>query len=190
MRQNRTISGADFEMELCEKYGYIYDAKKPKIKWPGSGSNIIKIKRSNFDASKFRPLQESTFEKWDILTPDGEKREVKKYFISEVSNWTLYSEPIIKVCTRGDLETIKREYGNGDLDLAKNIYNKFINELFLSLESDNTLNLLLSKLTSHSEGIEFKDGFVAKSNIQFRWDIKKSYWQGFDRIMLEFKVNQ
>lgn len=188
MRQTRSLSGSEFEKELCEKFGYISQAKKPKIIWSGHGSNLMKIKSLNFDATKFKPLESSTFEKWDILTQDGGKREVKKYFISEVSNWTLYSEPIVKVCTRGNLEFIRKHYGKGDLKSAIDIYNKFINEVFTIFESDGTFDKLLSNLTSTSEGIEFKDGFVPKSNIEFRWKMRKSYWQGFDRIMLEFRV--
>jgi hypothetical protein len=188
MRQTRSLSGSEFEKELCEKFGYVSDTKKPRINWPGIGSNILKIKSLNYDASKFRPLETSTFEKWDILTPDGRKREVKKYFTNEVSDWTLYSEPIVKVCTRRDLEVIKREYGNGDLELGRNTYNKFINELFVSLSQDGTFDRLLSKLTSNSEGIEFKDGFIERSQIEFRWNIRSSFWQGFDRIMLEFRI--
>jgi len=186
--QVRSLTGALFEKELCEKMGYTSDAKKPKINWVGKGSNLRKIKSLGFDASLFRPLPTSTFQKWDIVTGDGRKREVKKYRISEVSNWTLYSEPIVKVCTRSDLELIRREYGNGDIELGKQVYNKFINDLFESLKSDGTLDYLIEQLTSTSEGIEFIDGFVDKSKIQFKWDVKKSFWQGFDRIMLEFKV--
>jgi hypothetical protein len=186
--QIRSLSGALFEKELCEKLGYTSDAKKPKITWTGRGSNLRKIKSLGFDASLFRPLPTSTFRKWDVITQDGKKREVKKYKVGEVSKWTLYSEPIVKICTRSDMELIRREYGNGDLELGKQIYNKFINELFESLKSDGTLDYFVSQLSSTSEGIEFIDGFVDKSRVEFRWDIKKSFWQGFDRIMLEFKV--
>lgn len=188
MMQTRSLSGSKFEKELCEKFGYISDAKKPKIIWTGQGSNLLKIKSLGFDSSKFRPLSNSTFDKWDILTPDGRKREVKKYKISQVNDWTLYSEPIVKVCKKSDLELIRKEYGSGDLELGRQIYNKFINELFDSLINDNTFNQLKSSLTSMSEGIEFKDGFVQKSNIEFRWIMKKSFWRGFDRIMLQFRV--
>ena len=51
MRQTRSLSGSEFEKELCEKFGYVSDAKKPRINWPGIGSNIFKIKSLNLEAS-------------------------------------------------------------------------------------------------------------------------------------------
>ena len=186
--QTRSLSGTQFEKELCEKMGYKSNAKKPKINWTGIGNNLLKIRNTNFDASLFRPTDLSTYDKWDVLTQSGSKREVKKYNILDVSDWHLYSEPIVKVCTRKDLNIIERYYGEGDLELGRQKYNSFINELFTQLEKEGVLTDILTNITSKSEGIEFKDGFIEKSKIEFRWSVKKSFWQGFDRIMLEFKI--
>lgn len=186
--QSRSNSGTEFEKKLCESLGYRRDSKSPKIKWPGTGSNLYKIKNSNYDFTKFEPISGSTYNKWDAIAPDGSKREIKKYTQDQCKEWKLYSEPILKICTNDNLRTITQIYGDGDINVARKKYNIFIVGLFNHLQSNGHLDRIVEKLSNTNIGIEFEDGFVPKSELEFRWIICYDCWQGFHRIMLEFKI--
>jgi hypothetical protein len=189
-RQSRSITGTLFEKELCQKLGYKSDPKKPKIKWNGKGrTNFDKVFSIGFDPTQFYPVSDSVYTKWDIITPSGSKREVKKYLKEDVTNWTLYSEPIIKVADKKTRSKVISLYGNGNEQKAKDVYNLFINKLFIHLEQSGKFQEIQNKLTSNSDGIEFINGFVPKKNILWKWIISKNDWDGFDRIKLVFKIN-
>jgi len=185
--QSRAKSGTDFEKSLCESRGYRRESRSPKINWPGIGSNLYKIKSKDFDFTQFEPTSGSTYDKWDAVTPEGSKREIKKYKIEQIQDWRLYSEPIFKICTNASVETITRIYGDGNLDVGRYKYNTFIENLFSYLGDTGVLEEIVVKLTAQSDGIEFEDGFIPKKRLEYRWAMKREYWQGFHRIMIEFK---
>ena len=150
----------------------------------------MKIKSQNFNPTNFRPLPDSNFNKWDAVTPEGKRIELKKYSIKEARDWQLYCEPIIKVSKHSETELIAKEYGDGDHHKGRDRYNDFLNKLFESMSKDQSLENVQFEIVSKSEGIEFKDGFVDKSNLEFRWTLKANFWRGYDRVMLEFRVKE
>ena len=96
--QLRALSGSLFEKEICEKLGYQSKPTSPQIKWSGRGRcNFDKVKSIDFNPTLFRPLSNSSYKKWDVITDTGKKIEVKKYRIEQLDNWVLYSEPIVIV---------------------------------------------------------------------------------------------
>lgn len=188
--QLRALSGSLFEKEICEKLGYQSKPTSPQIKWSGRGRcNFDKVKSIDFNPTLFRPLSNSSYKKWDVITDTGKKIEVKKYRIDQLDNWVLYSEPIIKVASRGVAEKLTRIYGEGDLELARQKYNTFLKELFSQLQSEGILEQIQSNMTSTNEGIQFIDGFLTHDKLEFRWDLREG-WNGFDRIYLEFKFRE
>jgi len=186
-RQIRSLSGSIFEKEICKTMGFTSKPTSPQIKWSGQGRcNFSKIKNCGFNPSLFRPLQSSSYNKWDVITKEGQKIEVKKYHVYQLTNWTLYSEPIIKVAARDVERKLTRIFGDGDLQLAKEKYNSFLKELFEQLQSEGILEQIKNNITSTNGGIQFIDGFLTHSQLEFRWDLRQG-WNGFDRVYLEFR---
>ena len=183
MGQTRNKTGVDFEKMICETNGWTHSPASPRLIWTGVGrTNFDKIASIGFDASKFKVTPESNFEKYDAITSDGEKVELKKYKISKARDWTAYSEPIFKIASKGIVELVTNIFGGGDLNLARTNYNKFVSDMSNHIGQD-----VLDNITRSNIGIQLEDGFIPQSNLEYRWRIKKS-WKGFNRLSIEFRI--
>jgi hypothetical protein len=179
MVQSRVKVGKNMETSLL-KDGWIKKSTKPKLKWRIEGkNNIEKIINSNYDPIKFAILENVTLNKYDIYNLITKKLlEVKAYFLSELKNWTLYSEPYFKISNRNQLNKITPEE-----------YNDFLQRFYDHSNSIGLLKFIEQQMTSSNEGIVIKDGFIPKDNIEFRTVIVKKQWKGYDRIQIQFRVN-
>jgi len=108
--------------------------------------------------------------------------ELKKYKISKLKDWTLYSEPIFKVASHGDVSKVARIFGQGSLEKAIEVYNQFVSRIVKNIGQD-----ILDKITQSNIGIQLEDGFIPQSNLEYRWVIRKG-WANFDRLSIEFRV--
>lgn len=177
MVQSRVKVGKDMELSTL-KEGWEKKSSKPKLKWRIEGrNNIEKIINSNFDEKKFSVLENVVLNKYDIFHPKTKKlREVKSYFISEIKNWTLYSEPYFAIKTRSQLTKITTE-----------LYNNFIEKFYTYANETGLLKFIQEQMICSNDGILFKDGFVEKENLEFRTVISKSQWAGYHRIQIQFR---
>jgi len=183
MGQSRNKTGVEFENKICEVKGWTRVSKSPKIKWTGTGrSNFQKIASVNFNPDTFLPLPNSIFDKYDAITETGERVELKKYKISKLKDWALYSEPIFKVASHGDVSKVTKIFGQGSLEKAIEVYNQFVSGIVKNIGQD-----ILDKITQSNIGIQLEDGFVPQSNLEYRWVIRKG-WANFDRLSIEFRV--
>lgn len=183
MGQSRNKTGVEFENSICESKGWQRVSKSPKIKWTGKGrSNFEKIASVNFNPDNFLPLPNSIFDKYDAITENGERVELKKYKISKLKDWTLYSEPIFKVASREGVAAVARIFGQGSLEKAIEVYNQFVSRIVKNIGQD-----ILDKITQSNIGIQLEDGFIPQSNLEYRWVIRKG-WANFDRLSIEFRV--
>ena len=183
MGQIRNKTGIQFEKLICEEKGWTHTSKSPKIVWAGFGkNNYEKIVFLGFKASKFIPTSDSTFEKYDAITSDNQKIEIKDYYSKNLNNWTLYSEPIIKVARLEDIKKVTKYFGNGDPELGKERYNSFIRELKKFIDDD-----ILNKIVKSNIGVQTKDRFFSQSELEYRWNLKEG-WKGYDRLTIEFKI--
>jgi len=185
MAQKRNRTGIDFEKQICETNGWVHKSASPKINWSGKGrSNFDKIVSVDFDSTKFLPnIEKSKFEKYDAINNNGDKIELKKYNISQLSKWVMYSEPIFKVASRSAVKKVTTLFGAGDYEKSKIVYNNFVKGVV-----NNVGEEILDNITKSNIGIQFKDGFVSQENIEYRWKIR-SGWMGYDRLSIEFRVN-
>lgn len=179
MGQSRNKKGPDFEKLICEQNGWIRKSVSPKIKWLGKGkNNYEKIKSCNFDPNLFLPdFEKSVFDKYDAITTDGQKVEIKKYKLSKFDDFILYSEPIIKVATRSDEKKAMETFG------SQENYNKFIKNLYETFKSKSIDRDILIKMTLSNIGIQTMDGFLSRTNIVYRWEIKQG-WNGWNRLTI------
>jgi hypothetical protein len=178
MKQSRVTAGQDMELSVL-KDGWVKSATKPKLKWRVEGkNNIQKIINSNYDPKQFSVLENITLNKYDIYNPKTKKqREVKSYNISEVSKWTLYSEPYFKISTRGQLNKITQE-----------VYNDFLQRFYTHANDTGLLKFIQEQMICSNEGIVFKDGFIPKEQLEFRTVIVNKQWKGYDRIQIQFRI--
>ena len=183
MGQSRNKTGVDFEKMICETKGWLHTPKSPRIVWTGVGrSNFDKIASVNFDITKFYPTDESILEKYDAITDKGDKVELKKYKSTKVKDWVSYSEPIFKIAGRGALDTVTTLFGNGDVTVARDKYNTFVDDI-----SKTVGVTILDGITKSNIGIQLEDGFIPQSELEYRWKIKKG-WKGFNRLSIEFRI--
>lgn len=184
MGQKRNKTGTDFEKQICESNGFTHKAVKPKIIWSGIGrTNFDKIKNINFDPSLFKPdMSRSKFDKYDAIDSNGDPIEIKKYYKSQVTNWTMLSEPIFKIASRSTVNRVTRLFGDGDFEKSKVVYNNFLKEMTSTVGID-----ILNKITNSFTGVQFIDGFVPNDKLEFRWQIRES-WMGYNRLSIEFKL--
>jgi|LakMenE18May11ns_1017448.scaffolds.fasta_scaffold9864406_3 hypothetical protein len=183
MEQVRNKTGITFEKLICEEKGWKHNSKSPKIVWAGFGrNNFQKIAFLDFKANKFIPTSDSIFEKYDAITKENEKIEIKKYDSKYLKNWVLYSEPIIKVTRQRDIDNVTKYLGNGDVSLGKEKYNKFIEELQQYIGDD-----ILKKIITSNIGVQLKDKFIPQSELEYCWVIKRG-WMGYNRLSIEFKL--
>jgi len=178
MIQSRVRAGKDMELS-ASKDGWVRKSTKPKLKWRVEGkNNIEKIKNSGYDPTKFTILENITLNKYDIYNPSTNKRrEVKSYNISEVSKWTLYSEPYFKIATKLQLNKITTD-----------TYNDFLLRFYTYANDKGLLKFIQENMVSSNEGIVFKDGFVPLEKIEFRTFIAERQWKGYNRIQIQFRV--
>jgi hypothetical protein len=174
--QLRAKTGTKFEKE-CEVDGWVVRAKKPKIKWSGKGrSNFDKIKSCNYDPSNFF-LLECDLSKYDIYNPELNKyREVKSYYKKELTSWKLYSEPYFKVADKSTSKKIDVE-----------TYNSFIDKFWEYNKKTGLIEKIQEGLTAFNEGIQCKDGFIPKDELEFR-TVVLNEWGGYKRITIQFKI--
>ena len=177
--QLRAITGKLFENSLI-KDGWIVKSKSPKLSWSGNGqNNFIKMKSINYQVNCFLLNENNDLSKYDIYHPKtNEFREVKKYTINKVKNWTLYSEPYFKVATKSQQKQIDVK-----------TYNKFVEEFYDYNIKTGLIDTIQNGITSFSKGITLQDGFIPNERIEFRTVVVDG-WSGYKRITIQFKVNE
>jgi hypothetical protein len=185
MSQPRNKTGIDFEKEICTQKGWKHKSKVPRIIWEGKGrSNFDKLKSIDVDPLMFIPdFDKSKLEKYDALTQRGEKVEIKKYKVSDLNKFHIYSEPVIKIADKGSAQKALGVFG------SKENYNKFIRDLkenFRNRMYDTRIQL---SMIENSIGIQCIDGFIPKSDIEFKWEVCGG-WKGWDRLTLLFKIKE
>jgi hypothetical protein len=175
--QTRCKTGIEFE-ESFTKLGWKRLNSSPKLRWTGYGrTNIEKIVSLNFDHTNFCLLGGSYFDKYDLYNPRTFKdREVKKYYLSQISKWTLYSEPYFKV---GSYQQV---------DLVDTVeYNNFVKNFYEYHTKSGLLEEVQRGMIRTAEGIQLIDGFVPKTQLEFRTVVLNG-WAGYDRITIQFKI--
>jgi len=184
MGQLRNKTGVDFEKQICESNGWVPKSTKPKIEWVGQGrSNWLKMEQVNFDPTKFIPnIETSKFDKYDAITPKGEKVEIKKYKSEDLYSWTMYSEPIFKVATKSALKTVINKFGNGDYDKSVERYNEFLNGVMEHIGEE-----ILNRITKSNIGIQCEDKFIPQSELEYKWVVLKR-WKGYNRLSIVFRI--
>jgi hypothetical protein len=184
MGQSRNKTGVDFEKQVCESKGWSHKSASPKINWEGRGrSNFRKIVAVGFDSTKFLPnIEKSKFDKFDAITENGEKVEIKKYTKDKLENWTMYSEPIFKVATRSQMKTVVNLFGNGDVEKSIEVYNNFVEGIVSNVGEE-----ILNKITKSNIGIQCEDGFISQDDVEYRWRVR-SGWKGYNRLSIEFRL--
>jgi hypothetical protein len=182
MPQIRNKTGKKFEEQVCIQKNLIYYSKRPTLKWSGVGKNYYeKIASVNFDVNKFYLINGSTFEKYDAIDSNGNKIEIKKYKIEDLSKWKLYSEPFPSVKNKNYIDYIKDKFGNGSLECAKKVYNNFIKSLI-----EKNFDYIIQKITESNKGIQLIDAFIPNSDLEFRIFLQKG-WMGFNRVEIQFR---
>jgi hypothetical protein len=178
MVQSRVIAGRNMEKYVLRD-GWVKSSTRPILKWRGEGrNNIEKIINSNYNPKEFSILENINLNKYDIYNPTTKKkREVKSYYISQVNNWILYSEPYFKISTRSQLNKIGPE-----------VYNDFLERFYAHANNSGLFKFIQEQMISSNEGIVFKDGFIPKEQLEFRTIIQKKQWKGYNRIQIQFKL--
>lgn len=179
MVQSRVNAGKIME-DIAQTDGWVKANGKPVMKWGGRGNeNIEKIINSNYDPKVFSVLRNATLNKYDIYNPITKKyREVKSYYIGQVNEWILYSEPYFKISTRSQLDKITPE-----------VYNDFLQRFYDHTNNTGLLKSIQEQMINSNEGIVFKDGFIPKEKLEFRTIIINKVWKGYDRIQIQFRIN-
>ena len=185
-RQSRSKTGVDFEKTICESKGWSHKSVSPRINWTGKGrSNWGKIKQAEFKPENFTlNIEKSKFDKYDAITENGEKVEIKKYPSSKLNNWTMYSEPIFKVATKSGMNTVIKIFGGGDFDKSVEVYNNFVDGIIPNVGLD-----ILEWITKSNIGIQLEDKFVPQDELEYRWKVRKG-WKGYNRLSIEFRIKQ
>lgn len=185
MRQKRSLTGTKFEKEICETLGWTHVSKSPRISWQGKGRTNLDKLSNHFKngTDMFVSLSKSNFDKYDAIDDDGNKIEIKKYLYTQCLDWTLYSEPLVKIASKKSIEIVTNLLGDGDEELGKSNYNKLINKIF-----NKNKEVLLDNIISSNSGIRFKDEYVSKDDIEFRMIIIKNSWRGYDRATIQFRI--
>lgn len=158
----------------------------------------------------------SLYDKYDAVTNEG-NIEIKSITSNKFKRWQLYSEPAFKIASYTDVwnlisasegkkildtslipknyrklcQETKSQLKKNVIQLSENVgikekYNKFIDDLFVILTSD--YNDVLTKIINSSIGIQTKDKFIPKSELEFKWRLKKKAWGGFHRIEISCKL--
>jgi hypothetical protein len=185
----RATKGLLFEKEICKKKGWARVSKSPKMKYLIDGrTNFHRIYNTGFDPSKLLiDYDKSVLVKYDAVDKNNNGIEIKS---SQSSNkkWTLYSEPFFCVKGRRDAEKLIDLYGDGNLQKANDVYNKFVSEFHDVLKETKQTDKIINNITESNIGIRFKDKFVHNDNIEFKFDILKNKYKGFDRLTILYRV--
>jgi hypothetical protein len=56
----------------------------------------------------FVSLSKSNFDKYDAIDDAGNKIEIKKYLYTQCLDWTLYSEPLVKIASKKSIEIVNK----------------------------------------------------------------------------------
>lgn len=186
MRQSRSLTGTKFEIEVCEKFGWKHSSKSPRIYWNSYGkTNLDKMAYCYWENIPMSVSDKSDFEKYDAINCDGDKIEIKKYKSNSCLDWTLYSEPLIKIASRENIDKVTELFGNGDVEVGKSLYNIMLEKTY-----QQNKDILLEEITKSSIGIQFKDKFISKENLEFRIIISKDAWKGYDRATIQFRIKE
>lgn len=183
MSQLRNKTGITFEKEICEAKGWQHKSKVPRINWEGKGrGNFDKLKSVDLNPLLFVPnFDKSKLEKYDALTPQGEKVEIKKYTIAQLEkHYHNYSEPIIKIAGKDTEKIALKLFG------SKENYNQFIKDLHKNFVNRMYDFRIIMGMTENTIGIQCVDGFIPKSEIIYKWEICEG-WRGWNRLTLLFK---
>lgn len=173
--QKRSKAGTDFENQICGD-GWKRETSSPRLKWFGDGKSVFdKMKYCEYNPSRFI-LEECNLCKYDIVSENGEYREVKKYNMDKLNNWTLYSEPYFKIALKKDIKRIDTE-----------TYNKFVDDFYQYNLNRGLFDYVVDNMTKCITGIQVKDGFIPKDNLEFRTVIVDG-WRGYKRITIQFKI--
>jgi hypothetical protein len=175
--QSRSITGIQFEKSFTSS-GWVRSSLSPRLAWTGRGrSNIEKIISLDYDHTNFVLLGASRYQKWDLYNPTTFKyREVKKYYISQVFNWTLYSEPYFKVASESQFDLV---------DPIR--YNEFTRNFYQMHTKSGLFTDIQERMIETIEGIQFIDAFVPKKHLEFRTVLLEG-WMGCNRITIQFKI--
>jgi len=194
--QKRAISGFIFEREICERKEWQPNSKSPKLFWVGKGKSWIeKLKSVNLNVEKFRVnLEESIFTKWDAYNKKNIniKYEIKKYDSKKLKEYTLYSEPIIKISPSRS----KWNEDNPQFKVFPNSrkYNSFIDKLMNTNWWIRDSEIILERIINSSTGIQFEDKFIKQKDIEFSWKLNTgkeniSYiFEGYHRLSIVFRL--
>tara|TARA_R110000824_G_scaffold303769_4_gene491618 strand:+ start:481 stop:1122 length:642 start_codon:yes stop_codon:yes gene_type:complete len=192
MGQVRAKTGLEFEVLVRSREGFERYIKAPRIKWSGTGkNNMERLLSVNKNPNKFKPIMsESKFIKADARDKNGVLYEIKKYNISDLNTYKLYSEPIIKVAPT------RSKWGKGDpyYDAFESCveYNKFIYKITKTRWWRKYNKTILKNIYTSNSGIFSKDGFIPYTDLKFKWVINKGEYgpifDGYNRLTIIFKI--
>ena len=192
MGQVRAKTGLEFEVLVRSREGFERYIKAPRIKWTGTGkNNMERLLSVNKNPNKFKPIMsESKFIKADARDKNGVLYEIKKYNISDLNTYKLYSEPIIKVAPT------RSKWGKGDpyYDAFESCdeYNKFIYKITKTRWWRKYNKTILKNIYTSNSGIFSKDGFIPYTDLKFKWVINKGEYgpifDGYNRLTIIFKI--
>jgi len=192
MGQVRAKTGLEFEVLVRSREGFERYIKAPRIKWTGTGkNNMERLLSVNKNPNKFKPIMsESKFIKADARDKNGVLYEIKKYNISDLNTYKLYSEPIIKVAPT------RSKWGKGDpyYDAFESCdeYNKFIYKITKTRWWRKYNKTILKNIYTSNSGIFSKDGFIPYTDLKFKWVINKGEYgpifHGYNRLTIIFKI--
>ena len=174
--QRRATTGMDFEQSLVTKH-WVKSEIKPKLIWNVSGGNVFeKMKNVGYDVNNFHLSNKSITSKSDFaFVADPTMRfEVKRYLKSQLTKWTMYSEPFFKVSTNDMTNKVDRD-----------IYNKFVDD-FMDKRKD-IFEYVLNTMGEGIMGIRCLDGFIHQRDIEYKVQVLNG-WKGYKRITVMFKI--
>jgi len=180
--QVRAFSGNVFKNEINERRSLTINRIKPNIKWlskKNGSSKIDSIYYQDFSSDDIElDFLGSLYEKRDSVDNKGFRYEIKKY--PSTSDWELFSEPIMKICTWDNVWKYKN----------KKLYNENLRKFFNSLLNDGTLEYIKEKMISGIDYIILMDRVVSISDVEFKWVYAQSFWREYDRIQLKYRVKR
>lgn len=178
MGQLRNKTGTDFEKSIPKSF--IRKPVSPKMVWDGEGrNNMKKIIQSNFDEKSFKlNFSESKLGKYDCIEKKtGLKYEIKKYFKTQLKEWTLYSEPYFKMSSKKNLSLINQKD-----------YNDFVKRFFEHNSKNGFFDRVVKSMISETNGIYLKDGILNMEDLEFTTTIVPNQWKGYDRITIMVRL--
>jgi hypothetical protein len=177
MKQKRIKAGKEFEKSL-ETDEWKVKQTIPKLQWLGKGGCNMQKLINTPTSDLILNENKSKFVKYDLFNKETSMgREAKKYPLKKCNEWKLYSEPFFKVSTWDQSKKISSEN-----------YNKLIQNFYDFNFKNNTFDKVLNKITETSEGIFVQDGFIPKSEIEFRTVLLTNAWKKYNRITIQWRL--